>query len=250
MTASASIEAFMPAMRWSNVWIPFLRPPTRNDAPRTRSVLPRIEPVMDAVATSSCPARIAKIVMISSAAFPNVAFRTPPTFGPELSASCSVATPTIHASATSASPEATKTAVLAAPARSSAPAATEMTTATATDACSKRFKPRFTEAEPTGRASAGGSRSLDVRAHVAELGSAGRAPLLRRDRRQHVELHLDRVGEKLGRLGVVAMGAARRLRDDRVDDPEGEAGVGGRAQCGGRAPGLAGVLPQDRRAAL
>ena len=37
--------------------------------------------MIDAVATSSWPARMAKIVMISSAAFPNVAFRTPPTFG-------------------------------------------------------------------------------------------------------------------------------------------------------------------------
>ena len=60
--------------------------------------------MIDAVATSSWPARIAKMVMISSAALPNVAFSTPPILGPALSPSCSVATPTIQASATSAQP--------------------------------------------------------------------------------------------------------------------------------------------------
>ena len=41
-------------------------------APSTSSVLPRIDPVIDAFATSISPAWMAKIVMISSAALPKV----------------------------------------------------------------------------------------------------------------------------------------------------------------------------------
>src|SRR5436190_17872561 len=228
ITASASIEAFIPAIRWSNVCVPCRRPPIRNEAPRTSSVFPRIEPVMDAVATSSWPARIAKIVMMSSAALPNVAFRTPPTFGPELSPSCSVATPTIHASATSAAPESTKTAVFGASASERPTATAERIAATATDACSKRLRPRFTDREPTGTWPAGVGPLFDVRAHVAELGPPPGAPLLRRDRAQDVELDLDRVGKDLRGLGVIAVGAAGRLRDDRIDDAERQARIGGR----------------------
>ncbi len=99
---------------------------------------------MDAVAISSCPSRIAKMVMISSAALPKVAFNTPPTFGPALAPSCSVARPTTHASSTSASPETTKTAVFGADARSSAPAAAAMTAAAPTDRVSNRLRPRIT----------------------------------------------------------------------------------------------------------
>ncbi len=53
---------------------------------------------------------------------------------------------------------------------------------------------------------------------------------VRRDRRHHLELDLDRVGQELGGLGVVAMGAAGRLGHDRIDDAQGEARLGGRAQ--------------------
>src|SRR6476646_7944223 len=219
ITARASIEAFIPAIRWSNVWIPFRRPPSRNEAPSTRSVFPRIEPVMDAVATSSWPARMAKIVMISSAAFPNVAFRTPPTFGPELSPSCSVATPTIQASAISAAPESTKTAVLGASTNVSPAATADRIAATATDPCSNRLRPRFTGGEPTGPAAGGVWPELfGVRAHVAELGPPRGAALLRRDRAQDVELDLDRVCKQLRGLRIVAVRAARRLGHDRVDD--------------------------------
>ena len=116
----------------------------KNDAPSTSSVLPRIDPVIDAVATSSCPARMAKIVMISSAALPKVAFSTPPTLGPALAPSCSVATPTIQASATRAAAEAMNTAVLATDASASAPAAAAMITARATEMVSNRLRPRVT----------------------------------------------------------------------------------------------------------
>src|SRR3954452_13370373 len=144
ITASASIDAFMPATRWLNDCRPFLSPPIKNDAPSTSSVLPRIDPVIDAVATSSCPARMANMVMISSAALPKVAFNTPPILGPALAPSCSVATPTIQASATRAAAETRNTIVLAADASASAPAAAAMITARATEMVSIRLRPRVT----------------------------------------------------------------------------------------------------------
>ncbi len=57
-----------------------------------------IEPVSDAFTTSIRPAWSAKNAMISSAMFPNVAFRTPPNCGPAMAPSRSVASPTTHAS--------------------------------------------------------------------------------------------------------------------------------------------------------
>ena len=143
ITASVSIDAFIPATRRSNVCRPFRSPPSRNERPSTSSVLPRIDPVIDALATSISPARIAKIVMISSAALPNVALSTPPIFGPALSPSCSVATPTIHASATSASAETRNTRVFAAPSEAhGARGSAEAAAAPATASCSERFRPR------------------------------------------------------------------------------------------------------------
>ena len=50
-------------------------------------------PVIDALTTSTWCARNATIAMMSSAAFPNVAFRNPPSVGPERFASSSVASP-------------------------------------------------------------------------------------------------------------------------------------------------------------
>jgi len=103
-----------------------------------------MEPVIEAVAISSCPSRMANTVMISSAALPKVAFSTPPTFGPVLAPSCSVATPTTQASSTSARPETTNTAVFGADARSRAPATAAMTAAAPTDRVSNRLRPRIT----------------------------------------------------------------------------------------------------------
>src|SRR5689334_15572790 len=243
MTASASMEEFIPATRRSNDWVPWRTPPTTNDAPSTSSVLPRIEPVIEAVATSSCPARMAKIVMISSAALPKVAFSTPPILGPLLSASCSVDMPTIQASVSSASPEARNTAVLGADARSIATASALQPAAATTEAVSNRFGRRVAVAPVTGRL-------LLERAHAAELGPATGAALRRRDGGDHLELQLDGVPEQLRGPVAVAVGAARRLGHDQVDDAEGEAGLRRGAQRGGGPLGLAGVLPQDRGAAL
>src|SRR6185312_5397261 len=223
ITASASIDAFIPATRWLNDCRPFLRPPMKNDAPRTRSVLPRIDPVIEAVATSSWPARMAKIVMISSAALPKVAFSTPPTLGPLLSPSCSVATPTIHASVSSASPDARNTAVLGAEARSSAAANAQHAAAAAIEAVSNRLGRRVAVAPVTGRL-------LLVRAHAAELGPPAGTPLRRGHGRDHLELELDRVREQLGGAGMIAVGAARRLRHDQVHHAERETSLGGRPQ--------------------
>ena len=72
MTASISIVAFNPAWVRSNCWMPCCRPPTRRLAPITSSRLPRMEPVIEALTSSSSPARMAKKVMMSSAAFPSV----------------------------------------------------------------------------------------------------------------------------------------------------------------------------------
>src|SRR6185437_16301370 len=243
ITARASIEELIPATRRSNVWVPWRTPPTTNDAPRTSRVLPRIEPVMDAVATSSWPALMAKMVMISSAAFPNVAFSTPPIFGPLLSPSCSVAIPTIQASVRSASPDARNTAVFGAEPRSSAAATAAHAAAAAMDAVSNRLGRRVAEAPVTGQL-------LLVRAHAAELGPPPGATLGRRHRRNHIELQLDRIAQQLRGPGRVAVGAPRRLGHDQVDDAEGEACLRRRPQRRGGPLGLAGVLPQDRGAAL
>jgi hypothetical protein len=59
-------------------------------APMTRRMLPRIEPISDALTTSCRPSLNA---MISSGALPNVTFRKPPMPGPERAASSSVARP-------------------------------------------------------------------------------------------------------------------------------------------------------------
>src|SRR5262249_2122642 len=65
------------------------------EAPRTSRILPTMEPAIDAFTTSCSPARSAASAMISSAALPKVALRSPPTPSPMRSASCSVAWP-IH----------------------------------------------------------------------------------------------------------------------------------------------------------
>ena len=52
-----------------------------------------IEPVIEALTTSSSPWRIRKKAMIISVTLPNVAFSKPPTWGPERAARSSVAWP-------------------------------------------------------------------------------------------------------------------------------------------------------------
>jgi len=86
VTASSSIEDWAVAAVRLNFWRPLrftLRPPTSIDAPRTRSVLPRIEPISDALTTSCSPCPSANSAMISSGALPKVTLSSPPIPGPE-----------------------------------------------------------------------------------------------------------------------------------------------------------------------
>jgi hypothetical protein len=59
----------------------------------TSRMLPRIEPMIEALTTSWSPALRANNAMISSGALPNVTFRKPPIPGPDLAATSSVARP-------------------------------------------------------------------------------------------------------------------------------------------------------------
>ena len=88
-----------PAMVAEKLCVPFLRPPRRRLAPSTSSTLLMIE----AFTTAVRPAERAKIVMMSSAALPKVALRTPPTRGPAWWLNDSVACPRTQASRTRAS---------------------------------------------------------------------------------------------------------------------------------------------------
>jgi hypothetical protein len=72
-------------------------------------MLPMIDPVIDALTTSWSPARSAMSAMISSAALPNVALRSPPIPDPIRPARCSVARPMYAASGTIAVAEVAKT---------------------------------------------------------------------------------------------------------------------------------------------
>ncbi len=87
---------------------PCFVPPATADSPRIRSVFPMIEPVIEAFTRSTSPRRSAKIVMMSSAAFPNVALRRPPSELPRRVAACSVPRPIQPASGRSDRAEATK----------------------------------------------------------------------------------------------------------------------------------------------
>src|SRR5262249_37831513 len=73
-------------------------PPTKNESPSTSSRLPTMLPVIDALTSAMCPLLSATIAMISSAALPNVAFRKPPSAGPDRCASSSVPRPISPAS--------------------------------------------------------------------------------------------------------------------------------------------------------
>ena len=94
-----------PAMVAEKLCVPFLRPPRRRLAPSTSSTLLMIE----AFTTAVRPAERAKIVMMSSAALPKVALRTPPTQGPAWWLNDSVACPRTQASRTKASEVRAKT---------------------------------------------------------------------------------------------------------------------------------------------
>ena len=107
-TARIIMAAWRPTALTSNCWLPFLRPPRKAESPRISRVLPMIEPVMDAFTRSVSPLRRAKSVMMSSAAFPNVALSNPPRELPSRAAACSVASPIQAASGTRASAEAAK----------------------------------------------------------------------------------------------------------------------------------------------
>ena len=67
--------------------------------------------MMEALTRVSSPARMAKRLMISSAALPKVAFSSPPTRGPVWAANSSVAAPMRPARGITPSAEAVKTSV-------------------------------------------------------------------------------------------------------------------------------------------
>ena len=66
-------------------------------------------PVIEALTTSVWPARSATVAIISSAALPKVAFRNPPSVGPDRLARCSVAVPINPAAGTRDMAASTKT---------------------------------------------------------------------------------------------------------------------------------------------
>jgi hypothetical protein len=82
-----------------------------SEKPRTSRRFPTTLPVSDPRTTSVRPAETAKSAMMSSGAFPNVAFRNPPIPGPTWWAASSVASPISQASGMSAAAARTKRAV-------------------------------------------------------------------------------------------------------------------------------------------
>src|SRR6476659_4877882 len=89
----------------------YLVPPIRIERPSTSSALPMIDPVMDAFTTLVSPLDRAIPAMISSAAFPKVAFNNPPRPSPTRAASASVARPIQPATGMMAMAEQMKSAV-------------------------------------------------------------------------------------------------------------------------------------------
>ena len=93
--------------------IPLLRSialvgPSHSENPSTSRRFPTTLPLSDPRTTSYKPSLTANSEMISSGAFPNVAFRKPPTPGPVCWAAFSVASPINHASGTSETAASTK----------------------------------------------------------------------------------------------------------------------------------------------
>jgi len=93
MTANISKPELCLASNTLYVWTLYLRPPIKKDSPATSSRFPRTEPVKEAKTTSVSPSLKAKIAMINSTAFPNVALSKPPILGPATIAKLSVALP-------------------------------------------------------------------------------------------------------------------------------------------------------------
>ena len=85
----------------SNFWVPLRRPPTRIASPSTRRLFARIDPTSAALTTPVSPARKAKRDTNNSGRFATVDWMTP--VAPEFSRvpSCSIASPTVAASAPS-----------------------------------------------------------------------------------------------------------------------------------------------------
>src|SRR4051812_34535112 len=120
--ASRSMPDCTVAAVRSNRWRSWRSPPTNIAAPRTSRMLPRIEPISDALTTSCRPAPSAKSAMISSGALPKVTLSRPPIPGPERAASSSVALPISAAVGMTPSAEAEKISVALTCASSSATA--------------------------------------------------------------------------------------------------------------------------------
>ena len=95
MVARIRLAAFMPVACESKRCTPFLSPPTSSDAPSTSSRLPTIEPVIEALTTSSSFEAIRKPAMMISPMLPTVAFSIPPMRGPAAAPSSSVAWPSV-----------------------------------------------------------------------------------------------------------------------------------------------------------
>ena len=106
--ARISIVACVEAARWLNVWRSRPSPPTNIAAPMTSRMLPRIEPMIDALTTSCSPASSAKNAISSSGKLPKVTLSRPPIPGPARSASSSVARPISAAVGITPSAEAAK----------------------------------------------------------------------------------------------------------------------------------------------
>src|SRR5881628_2950016 len=109
ITATTSIVIWIPDASREKCCTLYFTPPASMLRPRTNRRFPTIEPVSDAFTTSVRPRDSAKIAMMSSVAFPNVALSRPPTPGPACLPSSSVASPRNHASGTMAIPAAAKT---------------------------------------------------------------------------------------------------------------------------------------------
>ena len=81
-TASTIMLLPLSAARRLNFSSLRFQPPRSMARPRTIRMLPMMEPVSEALTISVSPARRAMKAMISSAALPKVAFRSPPMPGP------------------------------------------------------------------------------------------------------------------------------------------------------------------------
>ncbi len=78
----------------------YFQPPANIAIPATNKRFPIIEPVIEALTTSTNPALIAKIPIKSSVALPKVALSSPPSAGPTYTAISSVASPIYFANGT------------------------------------------------------------------------------------------------------------------------------------------------------